>query len=233
MALVDGETLHRSSSRQALLAVAARSARAPDRQRRARRPAPVKSRPRRKGERDVQRVMLKSKIHRATVTDSDLHYVGSITIHPDLPEAADILDTSSSCRGRRQRARFETYTIPGRRGSARSASTAPRPGSSTTATRSWSVIAVAIQPARICRMPGPRRTRSRERDVLSPRLQNEQRWLRSSNSDAPEGKLCEGGDLASKRATNDRGVFMFLQLPVPGSRWSSNGPARPTPLRRE
>ena len=40
----------------------------------------------------MQRVMLKSKIHRATVTDCDLHYVGSITIDPDLLEAADILE---------------------------------------------------------------------------------------------------------------------------------------------
>jgi aspartate 1-decarboxylase len=38
----------------------------------------------------MQRTMLKSKIHRATVTDCDLHYVGSITIDPDLLEAADI-----------------------------------------------------------------------------------------------------------------------------------------------
>ncbi len=40
----------------------------------------------------MQRVMLKSKIHRATITDCDLHYVGSITIDPDLLEAADILE---------------------------------------------------------------------------------------------------------------------------------------------
>jgi len=38
----------------------------------------------------MQRTMLKSKIHRATVTGSDLHYVGSITIDPELLEAADI-----------------------------------------------------------------------------------------------------------------------------------------------
>jgi len=64
------------------------------------------------------RTMLKSKIHRATVTDSDLHYVGSITIDPDLLEAADILaheqvhvvDVDNG-------ARFETYTIAGERGS--------------------------------------------------------------------------------------------------------------------
>jgi aspartate 1-decarboxylase len=62
--------------------------------------------------------MLKSKIHRATVTDCDLHYVGSITIDPDLLEAADmvgyeqvaVVDVDNG-------ARFETYTIPGERGS--------------------------------------------------------------------------------------------------------------------
>jgi aspartate 1-decarboxylase len=66
----------------------------------------------------MQRVMLKSKIHRATVTDCDLHYVGSITIDPDLLEAADIheheqvhvVDIDNG-------ARFETYTIAGQRGS--------------------------------------------------------------------------------------------------------------------
>jgi aspartate 1-decarboxylase len=65
----------------------------------------------------MQRVMLKSKIHRATVTDSDLHYVGSLTIDPDLLEAADIreheqgpvVDVDNG-------ARFETYTIAGERG---------------------------------------------------------------------------------------------------------------------
>ena len=40
----------------------------------------------------MRRTMLKSKVHRATVTDSDLHYVGSITMDPDLLEAADILE---------------------------------------------------------------------------------------------------------------------------------------------
>lgn len=66
----------------------------------------------------MQRTMLKSKIHRATVTDCDLHYVGSITIDPELLEAADILpheqvhvvDVDNG-------ARFETYTIVGERGS--------------------------------------------------------------------------------------------------------------------
>ena len=38
------------------------------------------------------RMMLKSKIHRATVTHADLHYVGSVTIDADLMEAADLLE---------------------------------------------------------------------------------------------------------------------------------------------
>src|SRR3954464_14505161 len=66
----------------------------------------------------MRRTMLKSKVHRATVTGSDLHYVGSITIDPDLLEAADIreheqvhvVDVDNG-------ARFETYTIAGERGS--------------------------------------------------------------------------------------------------------------------
>ena len=39
----------------------------------------------------MYRTMFKSKIHRATVTQADLHYVGSVTIDPDLMEAADLL----------------------------------------------------------------------------------------------------------------------------------------------
>jgi aspartate 1-decarboxylase len=66
----------------------------------------------------MRRTMLKSKIHRATVTGSDLHYVGSITIDQDLLDAADIreheqvhvVDVDNG-------ARFETYTISGERGS--------------------------------------------------------------------------------------------------------------------
>jgi aspartate 1-decarboxylase len=38
------------------------------------------------------RTMLKSKIHRATVTQADLHYVGSVTIDADLMDAADLLE---------------------------------------------------------------------------------------------------------------------------------------------
>jgi aspartate 1-decarboxylase len=66
----------------------------------------------------MNRTMLKSKIHRATITGSDLHYVGSITIDQDLLDAADIreheqvhvVDVDNG-------ARFETYTISGERGS--------------------------------------------------------------------------------------------------------------------
>jgi aspartate 1-decarboxylase len=66
----------------------------------------------------MQRVMLKSKIHRATVTDCDLHYVGSITIDPDLLEAANILEYEQvHVVDVDNGARFETYTIPGERGS--------------------------------------------------------------------------------------------------------------------
>jgi aspartate 1-decarboxylase len=66
----------------------------------------------------MRRTMLKSKIHRATITGSDLHYVGSITVDQDLLDAADIreheqvhvVDVDNG-------ARFETYTISGERGS--------------------------------------------------------------------------------------------------------------------
>ena len=66
----------------------------------------------------MQRVMLKSKIHRASVTDCDLHYVGSITIDPQLLEAADMLEYEQvHVVDVDNGARFETYTIPGERGS--------------------------------------------------------------------------------------------------------------------
>jgi aspartate 1-decarboxylase len=66
----------------------------------------------------MQRVMLKSKIHRATVTGCDLHYVGSITIDPDLLAAADILEYEQvHVLDIDNGARFETYTLAGERGS--------------------------------------------------------------------------------------------------------------------
>jgi len=66
----------------------------------------------------MHRTMLKSKIHRATVTDCDLHYVGSITLDPLLLEAADILPHEQvAVVDVDNGARFETYTIAGERGS--------------------------------------------------------------------------------------------------------------------
>ncbi|MFF8970247.1 aspartate 1-decarboxylase [Streptomyces sp. NPDC014995] len=64
------------------------------------------------------RTLFKSKIHRATVTQADLHYVGSVTIDADLLDAADLLpgelvhivDITNG-------ARLETYVIEGERGS--------------------------------------------------------------------------------------------------------------------
>ncbi|MFD6155919.1 aspartate 1-decarboxylase [Nocardia sp. NPDC060256] len=64
------------------------------------------------------RTMMKSKIHRATVTHADLHYVGSVTVDQDLLDAADLLEGEQVCivdidNG----ARLETYVIAGERGS--------------------------------------------------------------------------------------------------------------------
>lgn len=65
----------------------------------------------------MNRTMLKSKIHRATVTGSDLHYVGSITVDRDLLEAADILEHELvHVLDVDNGARFETYTIAGEPG---------------------------------------------------------------------------------------------------------------------
>src|SRR5690606_36691133 len=66
----------------------------------------------------MRRRMLKSKIHRAVVTDSNLHYVGSVTIDPDLLQAADILEHEQvAVVDIDNGARLETYAIAGRRGS--------------------------------------------------------------------------------------------------------------------
>src|SRR3712207_2222191 len=66
----------------------------------------------------MRRKMLKSKIHRATVTGSDLHSVVSITVDVDLLEAADILEHELvHVLDVDNGARFETYTIAGERGS--------------------------------------------------------------------------------------------------------------------
>ena len=64
------------------------------------------------------RFMMKSKIHRATVTQADLHYVGSIGIDQDLMEAADLLEGEKvAIVDITNGARLETYVIPATRGS--------------------------------------------------------------------------------------------------------------------
>ncbi|HVL83884.1 MAG TPA: aspartate 1-decarboxylase [Pseudonocardia sp.] len=64
------------------------------------------------------RTMMKSKIHRATVTQADLHYVGSVTVDRDLMEAADLLEGEQvAIVDVTNGARLETYVIPGERGS--------------------------------------------------------------------------------------------------------------------
>ena len=66
----------------------------------------------------MMRVMLKSKIHRATVTQADLDYVGSIAIDVDLMEAADLLEGEKvTIADITNGARLETYVIPAPRGS--------------------------------------------------------------------------------------------------------------------
>ena len=66
----------------------------------------------------MYRIMLKSKIHRATVTGADLNYEGSITIDKDLLEKADILPYEQvQIYNISNGQRFETYVIEGDRGS--------------------------------------------------------------------------------------------------------------------
>jgi len=62
----------------------------------------------------VMRIMMKSKIHRATVTQADLHYVGSVTLDAALMEAADLLEGEQvAIVDITNGARIETYVIPG------------------------------------------------------------------------------------------------------------------------
>jgi aspartate 1-decarboxylase len=65
---------------------------------------------------DIQ--VLKSKIHRVTVTEADLNYVGSITIDEDLIEAANLIENEKvEVLNVNNGERFETYVIKGKRGS--------------------------------------------------------------------------------------------------------------------
>jgi aspartate 1-decarboxylase len=66
----------------------------------------------------MQRQMLKSKIHRATITDCDVEYVGSITVDPDLMRQADMLPNEQvHVWDIDNGARFVTYLIEGETGS--------------------------------------------------------------------------------------------------------------------
>ena len=66
----------------------------------------------------MMRIMMKSKIHRATVTQADLDYVGSVTLDVALMEAADLLEGEQvAIVDITNGARIETYVIPGERGS--------------------------------------------------------------------------------------------------------------------
>ncbi|HEY8144298.1 MAG TPA: aspartate 1-decarboxylase, partial [Kofleriaceae bacterium] len=61
----------------------------------------------------MQRTMMKSKIHRATVTDANLHYQGSIALDPELMAAADILvNERVEIYNVHNGERFATYAIP-------------------------------------------------------------------------------------------------------------------------
>ncbi|MFZ5798605.1 MAG: aspartate 1-decarboxylase [Desulfobulbus sp.] len=66
----------------------------------------------------MQRIFLKAKIHRATVTEADLNYEGSMTIDRDLMDAAGIAEFEQvNVYNISNGERFETYAIEGRRGS--------------------------------------------------------------------------------------------------------------------
>ena len=66
----------------------------------------------------MMRIMMKSKIHRATVTQADLDYVGSVTLDAALMEAADLLEGEQvAIVDITNGARIETYAIPGPAGS--------------------------------------------------------------------------------------------------------------------
>jgi len=66
----------------------------------------------------MQRHLMKSKIHRATITAADLHYEGSLTVDEDLLDAADLVTYEEvQVVNVNNGSRFTTYVIPGQRGS--------------------------------------------------------------------------------------------------------------------
>ena len=76
------------------------------------------------------RTMMKSKIHRATVTQADLHYVGSVTVDEDLLDAADLLPASWCTSS-------TSPTAPGWRPTRSPASAAPASSASTVPPPAW------------------------------------------------------------------------------------------------
>lgn len=66
----------------------------------------------------MYRIVMRSKIHRARVTDANLNYVGSVTIDQDILDAVDIAPNEKvQIVNNNNGERFETYVIPGERGS--------------------------------------------------------------------------------------------------------------------
>ncbi|MDF2556492.1 MAG: panD [Bacillales bacterium] len=66
----------------------------------------------------MYRTMMTAKLHRATVTEANLHYIGSVTIDEDLMDAVGILHNEKvQIVNNNNGARIETYVIPGERGS--------------------------------------------------------------------------------------------------------------------
>ena len=81
-------------------------------------PVPARGPDAMRGNHAVRRTMLKSKIHRATVTQADLHYVGSLTVDAELMQAADLLPGEQvQVVDIDNGARLETYVIEGPPGS--------------------------------------------------------------------------------------------------------------------
>lgn len=140
----------------------------------------------------MQRTMMSGKIHRATVTQADLHYVGSVTVDEDLLDAADILpgelvhivDINNGSR-------LETYTIAGQRGSGiiginGAAARLVAPGDL--------VILIAY------RQMDDAEARAFEPHVVFVDHQNRIVTLGSDPADAPEGSGLLRGDLVSSMA---------------------------------
>ncbi len=117
----------------------------------------------------MQRTMLKSKIHRATVTDCDLHYVGSITIDPELLEAADIREFEQvAVVDVDNGARFETYTIAGERGSGRDQGQRRRRPARPPRRHDHRHLLRRLRPRRARELPPARRPRrTRDNEILT------------------------------------------------------------------